>query len=122
MNPIMVILGFAGVVFCALKVRSAWQGKSGVPIGTIIGPDAKGPGQPSWIGDWPARERALGKLRCSRRRQGEQCGEFAVFDSAVSEGRTGSRSRRWKATNYVFSWADSRHPLLRGDIDVPLGL
>jgi len=33
----MFVFGLSGVVFCGLKVRSAWQGKAGVPIGTIIG-------------------------------------------------------------------------------------
>lgn len=34
---LMVLLGVAGVVFCGFKVRSAWQGRSGIPIGTILG-------------------------------------------------------------------------------------
>lgn len=37
MNGFMVLFGLAGAVFCGFKIRSAWQGKSGIPIGTIIG-------------------------------------------------------------------------------------
>jgi hypothetical protein len=37
MNGFMVLFGLLGVVFCAFKIRSAWQGKSGVPIGTLLG-------------------------------------------------------------------------------------
>ena len=37
MNAFMFLFGLAGVVFCGFKIRSAWKGKSGVPIGSIIG-------------------------------------------------------------------------------------
>ena len=43
MNPIMILLGLGGLVFSAFKIRSAWQGKSGAPIGTLIGGALLGP-------------------------------------------------------------------------------
>jgi hypothetical protein len=37
MNAFLLLFGLSGVVFCGSKIRSAWQGKSGPPIGAIIG-------------------------------------------------------------------------------------
>ena len=37
MNAFMFVIGLLGAVLCGLKIRSAWKGKSGVPIGTLIG-------------------------------------------------------------------------------------
>ena len=37
------LLGIAATVFCGAKIRSAWRGKAGVPIGTLIGGALLGP-------------------------------------------------------------------------------
>lgn len=43
MDVIMRLLGLGGLVFSILKISSAWEGKSGVPIGTLIGGALVGP-------------------------------------------------------------------------------
>lgn len=37
MNACMVLLGLGGITFCGYKVYQAWQGKAGIPFGTIVG-------------------------------------------------------------------------------------
>lgn len=37
MNPFMIVLGLGGFVFSICQIRSAWQGRSGAPIGFLIG-------------------------------------------------------------------------------------
>ena len=37
MNAFMVFFGLLGVAFCSYKVYRAWQGKAGIPFGTILG-------------------------------------------------------------------------------------
>jgi uncharacterized membrane protein (DUF4010 family) len=37
MNPFLVLFGLSGVAFCGYKVYRAWQGKAGIPFGTMFG-------------------------------------------------------------------------------------
>ena len=43
MNVLMVVLGLLGVLFCTYKVYRACQGRTGFPLGTIIGGALLGP-------------------------------------------------------------------------------
>lgn len=43
MNTFLILFGLTGTVLCNFKVRSAWRGEAGVPIGTIIGGMLLGP-------------------------------------------------------------------------------
>jgi uncharacterized membrane protein (DUF4010 family) len=37
MNAVVVLFGLMGIGFCTYMVYRAWQGKAGIPFGTIFG-------------------------------------------------------------------------------------